>query len=506
MPPVSAALGMAAAYYGYPLFNSVSRGQYLLPALLFLLIAAVSFFRVLCLPFYGKNDGGNVPPLLLKINILVIAAAVGFTLGIASRRTVPGPAEMGLPADRVTAVSGILREDPRSLNSGSGMGILELRTCAAQGGLRASARGSITVFFPAESIPRLKEFGRGSEIYVDGVLVASAGDKGVLNRGVLFRAVSLHVVKPAPPLETFRTGLRTALVEKFRSRGSSSPPVWGSLASALLLGVRDDLDTELTGAFRNSGCAHVLALSGMHLAIISGILAFFLRRPLGIRWASLVGAVFILLYVFVAGSQPSLVRAAIMYLIAVFALWGLLKGKVLSLLGMAFIIQLVFQSETGTSLSFILSYLAMGGILTLGETLRALFRGRLPEIINGALCASLGAFILTAPVVVYYFGTLKPIGILAGLVVVPLSSLFMILSLAALAAAFMPFPLWNILDFVLSALYRFLEFIVSLAGRVPGFNVSNPAPVLVISLFLWLLILFIRRQDRLGRNSVAPLD
>jgi competence protein ComEC len=387
------------------------------------------------------------------------------------------------------------------LQSGSGLGVLELRECTGEGGLRASARGKLTVFFPSEAIPRLREFGRGSEIYADGIL--SYG-----SRGPLFRATSVHIVKPAPAIEQFRTGLRMTLLEKFQSRQDTqykdgAAPVWGSLASALLLGVRDDLDTEFAAAFLKSGCAYILALSGMHLAIISAVLAFLIRRPLGIRRASLVGAVFIVFYVFIAGSQPSLVRAAIMYIIGTFALWGLLKKRALSILGMAFIIQLLFQSETGISLSFILSYLALAGMLTLGETFHDLFRGRIPMVINRTLSASLGAFIATAPVVVFFFGALRPIGIIAGLLVAPLSSLFMVLTLAALAAAFLPLPLWTVFDFALSWLYRFLEFIVSLAGRVPGFSLSNPVPVLVFSGLLWLLVLSIKKQDDLYRNSIA---
>jgi competence protein ComEC len=170
---------------------------------------------------------------------------------------------------------------------------------------------------------------------------------------------------------------------------------------------------------------------------------------------------------------------------------------------MALIIQLLFQSETGISLSFILSYLALGGMLTLGDTLRTLFKGRLPDFFARGLSASLGAFIATAPVVVLFFGTLKPIGILAGLLIAPLASLFMILALAALVAAFLPFPLWDILDLILSGFYRFLEFVVSLAGQVPGFKLSNPVPVLVVSILLWLFVLFIKKQDDIRRNSVA---
>jgi len=392
----------------------------------------------------------------------------------------------------------VLLEDPRSLQSGAGLGTLALRECAGEGGLRASARGNLTVFFPAESIPRLREFGRGCVIYADGTL--SHG-----SRGPVFRAESVHIVKPAAGIEQYRTGLRMTLLEKFQNRQDmrDDAPVWGGFASAMLLGMRDDLEAEFSRAFFNSGCAYLLALSGMHLAIISGVLAFLIRRPLGIRRASAVGALFIIFYVFIAGAQPSLVRAGIMYLIGTVAVWGLLRKKVLSLLGMAFVIQLVFQSGTGLSLSFMLSYLALAGMLTLGEAFHGLLRGRLPEILNRPLSASLGAFIATAPLVVSIFGSLKPIGIAAGLLLAPLSSLFMVVALAALAAAFLPLPLWSVFDFALTWLYRLLEFIVTLAGQVPGLSLSNTVPVLIVSGLVWLVVLLAKKRDDVCRNSVA---
>jgi competence protein ComEC len=478
-------------------------GLYFLLGLLFVLVLIDGFLRTV------NSLPGAQSRLFRKLGILVTAAAVGFSLGIAARRSLPGSVALGLEAEKVTAISGVLREDPRFLQSarnsgGSGMGVVELSGCAGRGGLRASAGGNVTVFFPYESISALKEFGRGCEIYADGIFLNTG-------RGSLFNAVSVHIVKPASAVEIFRTRLRAALLERLQngpgSRGQAAePPVWGGLASALLLGVRDDLDTELSQGFRNSGCTHILALSGMHLAILSGILAFLIRKPLGIRWASLAGAIFVLFYVFVAGSQPSLVRAAIMYLIGTFAVWGLLKARPLALLCMAFIIQLLFQSETGVSLSFILSYLALLGILTLGEAVRDLFRGRLPEILGAGLSASIGAFVLTAPVVAFYFASVRPIGILAGLVAAPVASVFMVLSLAALAAGFLPFPLWNVFSFALTWIYRFLEFFVNLTGRVPGFSTSNPLTALVFSLLFCLLVYFLNILDRRYRNSIASFD
>jgi len=489
-PPVFTAIGMAVSYYCYPL---ISAGQFFLLLPLFLLLIAVCLLRVL------RYFPGPQPETVYKAGIIVTAAAVGFSLGIAARGSFRGGIDLGVRAERVTAISGTLLEDPRTLRGGSGLGVLKLDSVTAAGGLRATAAGNLTVFFPSATIPRLKEFGRGCEIYADGVYSEGGW-------GPTFRATSVHVVKPAPGLEQFRTSLRMKLLDKFQNREGAGEIVWGDLASALLLGVRDDLDVDLSEGFRNSGCSHILALSGMHLAILSGVLVFLVRRPLGIRWATLLGAVFIVFYVFVAGSQPSLVRAAIMYLIGAFALWGFLKTNALSLLGMAFIVQLVFQSQTGLSISFILSYLALFGILTLGEKIRSLFRGRLPEALSGVLSASLGAFVVTGPVVALYFDSLRPIGILAGIVLAPISALFMVLSLAALAASFLPLPLWDFLDFVLAWVYRFLEFLVSYAGQAPGLSVSGPAPVLIVTIVLWLLVLFIQRRDEAYRNSVASLE
>jgi len=172
---------------------------------------------------------------------------------------------------------------------------------------------------------------------------------------------------------------------------------------------------------------------------------------------------------------------------------------------MAFIIQLVFQSETGLTLSFILSYLALAGILTLGGSFHAIFRGRLPEIISGGLSASLGAFIITAPVVVLYFGSLRPIGIIMGIIIAPLSALFMVLALIALVVSYLPLPVWDLLDFLLVQVYRFMEFLVSLAARAPGFKLSNPLPVIAAAMLLWLLVLLIEKRDYSYRSSVASL-
>jgi competence protein ComEC len=503
LPAVYAALGASISFYLYPLISGSSRGIVFLFPLLFLLAGLTAFLRVLTeapFLFYAKTGTAGVPRPVREAGLLASAAVAGFCLGFSAGALAPSGPAPGLPPERVRAVSGILAEDPRSFNDGRGMGAVMLSRAAGEGGIRVSAGGKITVFFPPEVIPRLREFGRGCELFIEGGLVRSGS--GAYAGSLLFRASAVHVTKPASGIEQIRTALRETVMGKFGPSSDKAAPVWGPLASALLLGVRDNLDSDLAAGFRNSGCAHVLALSGMHLALLSGVIAFFLRRFLGPRPAALAGGVFVIAYVFAAGAQASLVRAAIMYLLGAACVWGFLKRSALALLCIAFIIQLFFQSGAAASPSFILSYLALAGILTVGETVKALFRGRIPEIAGTSLAASVGAFIVTAPAVSYFFGILRPVGILAGLVIVPVVSVFMILVLAGLVLSFAAPALFSPVSQALTLLYRLLELMVSAAGRVPGFAAPYPA-VLAGAFAAAALLACLQNRDSLKRNKIV---
>jgi competence protein ComEC len=351
------------------------------------------------------------------------------------------------------------------------------------------------VYFPEESVGRMKEFGRGCTVYLEGSYVVRDGS------GALFRARSVHVTSAAPPLEQFRTGVRRKLTELADSAGGGA--AWTGLSLALLFGIKDSLEGNLATSYRDAGCSHVLALSGMHLAIVSAMVVFLLKKPLGLRPAAVLGAIFVAAYVFVVGPQPSLVRAAIMYILGTLAVLGSLPRDPLNLLGMSFLIQIIADRASGTSLSFILSYLALFGILASGESLRRLCRGYLPDAALGPLAASVGAFIATAPVTAAWFGLLRPVGIPAGLVMVPLATAFMAGSALVLFLAGIFPPAGRIAGHVLAALYRIQEGIAGGAAALPGLRVpALPAAAAAIVLFILLLCLD-RRVSR-TRGRIAP--
>jgi competence protein ComEC len=192
-----------------------------------------------------------------------------------------------------------------------------------------------------------------------------------------------------------------------------------------------------------------------------------------------------------------------MYFLGTLAVLGTLPRKPGFLLGLAFLIQIMIWPDSGLSISFILSYLALGGILTLGEGFYGLFRGTIPELISRPLSASLGAFIATAGVSAAFFGALKPIGIFAGLLVVPLITVFMIAAMIWLVLNCL-FPLLSLpAGFVLSAVYGILSRLIQAAGRAPGIEGAEPRMVFVLSAAAAVLILVWMNRLKL-RTDLAP--
>jgi len=449
-------------------------------------LAAFSFLMVL--------SSLNVQSRALKLySVCAAALTVGLVLGVCAANTGQKKTVFGLPEYKITGIEGVLLEDPRIISGGKAIVSVSLRKCAAGSTLRAEGSGEIAVFFTQENVEKLKHFGRGTVVFVEGPL--RANDRGNV-RSWSVSAKSLHVVEPPPPIERMRTGIRLNLIKRFSGKS------WGGLALALLLGIKDNLDTDLAVMYRNAGLSYILALSGMHLAILAALITFLLKKPLGLKASAICGAAIILLYCFLVGSMPSLNRAAMMYILGVLAVIGALPKKPMSILSLSFIIQIIITPAAGNSISFILSYLALVGILIIGKPLSSLFTGKAPDILLQPLAISCGAFLATAGVCGSTFGILAPIGIITGLVMVPLTTIFMIGSIIWLALDFI--SLSALLNWPLSVLYKLMEIIASVSGKVPGISTAALL-IIILSLALSLLIITFEYKRHLSLLRPEPL-
>ena len=122
------------------------------------------------------------------------------------------------------------------------------------------------------------------------------------------------------------------------------------------------------------------------------------------------------------------------------------------------------------------------------------------------LAASLGAYLATSAVLAACFGIIRPVGILAGLIIVPLTTVFMVGAMAALVLSFIAPALMNIADRGLTLFYALLDRLVSLAAVVPGVSATSWWRELFLSLLLGALCLFLGRPYHIKRQNLAPFN
>jgi competence protein ComEC len=487
-PLLCTALGTVIGFY--VLFHATK------PVIAVVMLFFVAVFSF-CVVLFSLNTWSRT---LKLFSICSAALILGLVFGICSAGSGQNKVVFGLPENKITGIEGVLLEDPRIISGGKAVVSVSLRGCVAgstlrAGTLRASGRGEVSVFVPQENVERLKHFGRGAVIFVEGSL--RSAERGNSGQSWSVSAKSLHIVKPPPLIEQMRTGIRLNLIKRFSGKS------WGGLALALLLGIKDNLDTELAVMYRNAGLAYILALSGMHLAILAALITFLLKKPLGLKASAICGAVIIILYCFLVGSMPSLNRAAMMYLLGVLAVLGALPKKPMSILSLSFIIQIIVTPSAGSSISFILSYLALVGILIIGKSLSSLFAGKVPDFLLQPLSMSCGAFLATAGVCSSAFGIIAPVGIITGLVMVPLTTVFMIGSIIWLVLDFL--SLSALLNFPLSVLYKLMETIAFTAGKIPGMS-AGALSVIVLSFALSLLIIALENRRRTALLTLEKFD
>jgi competence protein ComEC len=264
------------------------------------------------------------------------------------------------------------------------------------------------------------------------------------------------------------------------------PEPQGSLAQAILLGLRGNIPDSLYEAFSRTGAAHLLAISGLHISIIIamflsfGILVFGRRRSIYI-WLTLT---LTWLYALLAGMHPPIIRAAIMgslFLIAEYL--GRQRSAIIAL-AFAAAVMVGIQPHILWSVSFQLSFLAMAGLVLLypyfqtwgRKGVASLFRAReriaaAGNMITDVFAATLAAIVAVGPLIAYNFG---------------------VVSLVALPATFFSLPALPFI-IVTAALVAFTGLLASLVAQIFGW---------LAWLFLSYLVFLVQGFDALPYSSL----
>ena len=206
---------------------------------------------------------------------------------------------------------------------------------------------------------------------------------------------------------------------------------------SLLLGDKEAMTRESREKFADSGISHILAVSGMHIGIITSIILMLLY-PLSLfwnhKWRFIIAIPIVWAYVWLTGSAPSTTRAAIMITFYFIAIILERKHNTLAALGWAAILILLFNPYALFDIGFQLSFTCVFFLLLTVNELNFVDRLAHPRLYNmtSMVLITLVATLASWALISVYFQKIVTLFLPANLLIVPLLPLFVILSLAYL--------------------------------------------------------------------------
>lgn len=326
-----------------------------------------------------------------------------------------------------------------------------------------------------------------------------------------------QVAPPEPPDPWLRTraaigGLRDAIDARIRA---ALPGDKGAIASALITGKRDAISTSTNDAMYVSSLAHVLSISGYHMAVVAGVVFFVIRAGLALfpavaarrpikKWAAIAALVMAAFYLVLSGAEVATQRAFIMTAIVLVGVMFDRPALTLRTICVAALVLLAISPEAIVHPSFQMSFAATLALIAVYErgmpwlsaepktsfaARIALWGGR---EIAALVLASLVAGFATTLFAAYHFHRLAPYGVLANLLAMPAVSIW-VMPAGLLALLLLPFgfdrPFWWLMGEGIDWLIVVATWVASLPGAVGRIHAFGIGPLLVGTAGLVLLCL-----------------
>ena len=237
-----------------------------------------------------------------------------------------------------------------------------------------------------------------------------------------------RTVSVTPGGGSLRDGVRARLADNCDALFNGET---AAIIKAFYFGNQDYIDKITMNDFRRAGVLHILSASGLHVAVVAAIPLFLLGLLRINRKATvLVAAATVALYLYLTDMPVSLLRACLMFFL--FAAQRVMdrKGNVFNALFLSAAALLILFPGDLFSLGFQLSFGATLGILLFhGPYLKTM--SWLPRFVAGPLAVTISAQVLVLPILLRQVGEVNLTGLVSNIVVVPLMSLLLLVSLAA---------------------------------------------------------------------------
>jgi len=274
------------------------------------------------------------------------------------------------------------------------------------------------------------------------------------------------------------------------------PDPEASLLAGILLGVDTGLPKDLQQAFKDTGTAHIIAISGFNIAIIAGLFFTLFSRVLGQLRGSIVAILGIALYTFLVGADAAVVRAAIMGGLALTIRLLGRRNDGLNALMLSAVIMSIFNPHIPWDVGFQLSFFATLGLILYAEPfqnwavniiMRYTSPGTAQKIaapISEYFLLTLAAQLTTLPIMAYHFKRISLVSLIANPFILPVQPAVMIAGGIAVILSLIWLPLGAIAAF---GAWPFVAYTIRL---VELFDLLPNGVIVLGDFSLWLVILF----------------
>lgn len=236
-----------------------------------------------------------------------------------------------------------------------------------------------------------------------------------------------------------------------------------AFVKAIFLGYKNDLSNEVKETFSVTGAAHILAVSGLHVAIIFSIILFITGPPekgkFGLRMFKcmlILGIVWF--YACLTGLSPSVIRAAVMLSIYTIGRSIDRKGSAWNVIGIAIFIMVLTNPLIVLQIGFQFSFAAVTGILLLYQPIQRFFKTQIKifKKIWQMISVTISAQLFILPLSIYYFHQFPLTFIASSLIAIPLGIFILTSSMASITISFVSISLAQFITEGIECIYQLL--------------------------------------------------
>lgn len=287
---------------------------------------------------------------------------------------------------------------------------------------------------------------------------------------------------------TFAERIKNKIKESFDGKLNNEN---AELAYSTLFGDKDFLSENQQSAYRLSGIAHLLAVSGLHVSIIVGVIIAVLSIfRVKNEWVKIILiSAFLLMYAYICNFSISVVRASIMSLISLFAVKFGREYDSLTALGFAGVVVFCLYPLCVFDIGFLMSFGCAIGIILFNKPIKlVLIKMKIPNKLADSISLTISTLLALLIINAVFFKNLNVISLIANVIIIPVFAFaFSVVFIVSFVSLLMPFT--NVLLVPLNYVFDLINVVATVLGNLSFANIPT-ATLNFISIFIYFVLIF----------------